>query len=79
MQRHEAYRTGELGWKRTAALHEVEASSLRKWTAAFDVHGAEGLRNKRKEVYGIEFRLQVLQRPPSLHHNSKTTTLPVSN
>ena len=35
----EAYRTGELGWKRTAALHEVEPSSLRKWVAAFDVHG----------------------------------------
>ena len=35
----EAYRTGELGWKRTAALHELEPSSLRKWVAAFDVHG----------------------------------------
>ena len=34
----EAYRTGELGWKRTAALHELEPSSLRKWVAAFDVH-----------------------------------------
>ena len=58
----EAYRIGKLGWKRTAALHEVEPSSLRKWVAAFDVHGVDGLRDKRKEVYGIEFRLQVLQR-----------------
>ena len=58
----EANRIGELGWRRTAALHEVAASSLRKWVAAFDVHGVEGLRNKRKDVYGIEFRLQVLQR-----------------
>lgn len=58
----ETYRTGGLGWKRSAALHEVEPSSLRKWVAAFEVHGVEELRDKRRELYGIEFRLQVLQR-----------------
>lgn len=58
----ETYRTGGLGWKRSAALHDVEPSSLRKWVAAFEVHGVEGLREKRRELYGIEFRLQVLQR-----------------
>ena len=30
----ETYRSGELGLKKTAALHGVDVASLRKWVAA---------------------------------------------
>jgi transposase len=58
----EAYRSGELGWKATAKIHDVEPSSLRKWVAAYAIHGVDGVREKRRELYSREFRLKVLQR-----------------
>lgn len=58
----QAYRSGELGWKATAKIHNVEPSSLRKWVAAYAVHGVDGVREKRRELYSREFRLKVLQR-----------------
>ncbi len=29
------------GWKTTAKAHDVETSSLRKWVAAYEVHGPD--------------------------------------
>jgi transposase len=58
----QAYCSGQLGWKATAQGHDVEVSSLRKWVAAYQVHGVDGVREKRRELYGREFKLKVLQR-----------------
>ena len=58
----QAYFSGQLGWKATAKLHDVEVSSLRKWVAAYRVHGVDGVREKRRELYDREFKLKVLQR-----------------
>lgn len=58
----QAYCSGQLGWKATAKDHDVEASSLRKWVAAYQVNGVDGVREKRRKLYGGEFKLNVLQR-----------------
>ena len=58
----QAYRDGTLGWKATAKAHDVETSSLRKWVAAYEVHGPDGVREKRRELYSREFKLKVLRR-----------------
>lgn len=58
----EAYCSGQRGLMATALLHNVGASSLRKWVAAYQAQGIAGIRLKRREVYGIEFKLAVLQR-----------------
>lgn len=58
----QAYRDGMLGWKAAAKMHDVETSSLRKWVAAYEVHGPDGVREKRRELHSKEFKLKVLQR-----------------
>ena len=58
----EAYCSGQQGLMATARLHNVGASSLRKWVAAYQAQGNAGIQFKRREVYGIEFKLAVLQR-----------------
>jgi len=58
----EAYCSGQHGLSATALLHNVGVSSLRKWIAAYQVHGIAGIRVKRREVYDIEFKLAVLKR-----------------
>ncbi len=58
----QTYCSGQLGWKAAAKVHDVEASSLRKWVAAYQVHGVDGVREKRRELYGKEFKLKVLRR-----------------
>lgn len=40
----------------------METSSLRKWVAAYEVHGPDGVREKRRELYSREFKLKVLRR-----------------
>ena len=57
----EAYCSGQQGLDATALLHNVGASSLRNWIAAYKAHGIAGIRVKRREMYGIEFKLAVLQ------------------
>ena len=57
-----AYCSGQQGLLATARLHNVGASSLRKWVAAYQAQGIAGIQLKRREVYGIEFKLAVLQR-----------------
>lgn len=58
----QTYRTGQLGWKAAAKVHNVEPSSLRKWVAAYEVHGIDGIRRKSTREYSEEFKLEVLQR-----------------
>lgn len=54
------YRTGQSGWKAAAKVHNVEPSSLRKWVAAYEVHGIDGIRRKCAGGYAA-FKLEVLQ------------------
>jgi transposase len=56
------YRTGQLGWKAAAKVHNVEPSSLRKWVAAYEVHGIDGIRRKSAGGYSAAFKLEVLHR-----------------
>ena len=58
----EAYCSGQHGLSATALLHNVGVSSLRKWIAAYQVHGIAGIRVKHREVYDVEFKRAVLQR-----------------
>ena len=39
----ESYRSGELGLRATAALHNVNVASLRKWVAAYEAIGIAGV------------------------------------
>lgn len=58
----EAYRSGQLGLISTANLYEVGVSSLRKWVAAYQVHGVAGIQQKHRMLYSPEFKAEVLQR-----------------
>jgi len=58
----ETYRSGELGLKKTAALHGVDVASLRKWVAGFEALGIAGIQQKRRQTYDLKFKLDVLQR-----------------
>jgi transposase len=58
----ETYRSGDLGLRATAALHNVDVASLRKWVAAYEAIGIAGIQRKRRQTYGLEFKLEVLQR-----------------
>lgn len=58
----EAYRSGERGLVATAKQFEVNVASLRKWIAAYEVNGIAGIRTKRRELYTLEFKLEVLRR-----------------
>ncbi len=58
----EDYCSGNAGLKVVSHRHGVDASSLRKWVAAFRVHGIAGIQNKKKKHYSAAFKLNVLQR-----------------
>jgi transposase len=58
----EDYCSGSAGHREVAHRHGVDASSLRKWIAAYQALGAAGLKSKRKKNYSPEFKLSVLQR-----------------
>ena len=58
----EAYRSGELGLKKTAELHGVDVASLRKWVAGYEALGIAGIQQKRRQTYDLRFKLDVLQR-----------------
>lgn len=63
----EDYCSGTAGHREVARLHGVEASSLRKWIAAYQALGPEGLKPKRKAHYSPEFKLAVIQRMREEH------------
>lgn len=57
------YCAGHAGLKRVAARHAVDVSSLRKWIAAYQAHGEEGLRTRTSRVrYSAEFKGAVVER-----------------
>jgi transposase len=57
------YCTGHDGLKRVAERHGVDVSSLRKWIAAYQVHGEEGLRRRTSCIrYSVEFKRAVVNR-----------------
>ena len=58
----EAYCSGHDGLTATAKKYSVGVSSLRKWIAAYQANGIAGVREKRRELYSAEFKLEVLQR-----------------
>jgi len=58
----QTYCTGQFGWKAAAKIHDVEPSSLRKWVAAYKLHGTDGIRERRRQEYSKEFKLKVLRR-----------------
>lgn len=58
----EAYGSGKGGLKAIAVEFDVEVSSLRRWIATYQANGIAGIRLKRRELYSIEFRLEVLRR-----------------
>lgn len=58
----QTYCSGHLGLTATAKKFGVGVSSLRKWVAGYQANGADGVRTKRRELYSLEFKLQVLQR-----------------
>jgi len=57
------YCSGHDGLKRVADRHQVDISSLRKWIAAYQAHGEEGLRARTSHVrYDAEFKCAVVAR-----------------
>jgi transposase len=56
------YCGGCLGLKQVARRHGVNVASLRLWAAAYRVHGAAGVKTKRRKFYSAHFKLSVLQR-----------------
>lgn len=58
----ETYRSGDLGLRATASLHNVDVASLRKWVAAFEAIGIAGIQRKRRQTYDLEFKLEVLRK-----------------
>ena len=58
----EGYRSGELGLRATAALHNVDVASLSKWVAAYEAIGIAGIQRKRRQTYDLNLKLEVLQK-----------------
>jgi len=54
------YLEGKLGFKRVAAHYKIAAPVIRRWVAAYRLHGDESLRGRRAH-YTTEFKLLVLQ------------------
>ena len=57
----QGYRSGDLGLRATAVLHNVDVASLRKWVAAYEAIGIAGIQRKRRQTYDLEFKLEVLR------------------
>ena len=58
----EAYCAGQGGWVAIAKDFAVGVSSLRKWVAGYQANGVAGVRTKRRELYSLEFKIEVLRR-----------------
>jgi transposase len=57
-----AYRKGAGGLRATASAHDVGVDSLRAWIAAYEANGKAGLVAKRRVIYDLDFKLEVLRR-----------------
>jgi transposase len=59
----EDYCSGHGGLIAVAERHGVDVSAMRRWIAAYQMHGAEGIKKKKRGAsYSTEFKLAVLQR-----------------
>jgi transposase len=56
------YCSGSAGLRDVAHRHDVDFSCLRQWVAAYQVHGAAGLKEKKLLRYSADFKLSVLTR-----------------
>jgi transposase len=56
----QAYLAGPIGYKALAKRYEVARSSLRRWIAGYQQHGAQAL-SKKFTHYSQEFKLRVLR------------------
>lgn len=56
------YCTGHLGLREVARRHGVNVASLRRWAAAYRIHGTVGVQAKQRKLYSTEFKISVLQR-----------------
>jgi len=56
------YCGGHLGLREAARRHGVNVESLRRWVAAYRIHGLTGVQTKRRSLYTTEFKMAVLQR-----------------
>jgi len=54
------YLTGNLGFHRLAACHGISAALLRRWVAAYRLHGDDSL-SRSRERYSVQTKLSVLQ------------------
>lgn len=55
------YLNGSAGFKRLAEHHGVSAPLLRAWVARYQLHGIEGLSQRKRGHYTLEFKLSVLR------------------
>jgi transposase len=56
------YCSGHQGLRQVAHRHGVNVASLRKWAAAYRVHGAKGVRDRERKYFSADFKLKVLGR-----------------
>jgi transposase len=57
------YCSGHDGLKRVAERHRVDVSSLRRWIAAYQAHGEEGLQRRTSCArYSVKFKRAVVKR-----------------
>lgn len=54
------YLKGKLGFKRLATHYKITAPMIRRWVAAYRLHGNDSLRRSRVN-YSAEFKMSVLQ------------------
>jgi transposase len=54
------YLNGTMGFRRLSAHHEVNIEAIKRWVAAYRLHGMDGLRRKVGR-YDAQFKLSALQ------------------
>lgn len=54
------YLGGKLGFKLTAAKYGLDSATIRRWVAAYRIHGRNGLRRK-VERYDLTFKVSALR------------------
>lgn len=57
----EQYLSGDESYRSVGAAHGIDGSTIRKWVASYEVHGAAGLAKKFSH-YDAAFKLSVLRR-----------------
>lgn len=74
------YLNGKLGFKLVAAHHKITPPMVRRWVAAYRLHGEESLCRRRKH-YSIEFKLSVLRHmwDNALSHNQAAAVFNIPN